>query len=152
MADASCDQDERLGLEARRFAWYLLRRDPSEQLLQRYAEACRFLFPHRLDPSDQRVIDFAVTRPWSLPLLDAATGLRRPAAPLRRKILLMAALLETSPIGAEDFVPRRCSRTRLFLELAYCGLAAAVKVALGFPLLAVARFAKSGFPDHGADS
>ncbi|MCH8332818.1 hypothetical protein IIC65_02700 [Candidatus Sumerlaeota bacterium] len=152
MADASRDYDERLGLEARRFAWYLLRREPPQQLVQRYVQACRLLFPHPLDRSDQQVIDFAVTRPWSVPLLDAATGLRRPDAPLRRKILLMAALLEASPFGAEDFMPRRCSRTRLFLELASCGLAAAVKVVLGFPLLGLARFAKPGFSDHGADS
>jgi hypothetical protein len=94
---------DELDLEARRFAAYLVDREPPPAVIARYRRANAELLAAPLDSTDRSLIEFARRRPSLLPLLDGASGLLRPRSVLRRKILLMLALLETSPELAEWF-------------------------------------------------
>ena len=57
-------------------------------------------------------------RSWSLPFLEAAAGFLAPRSILRRKTLLMTAILEATPDFVQDFLPRTSSGPAFF---AGCG-------------------------------
>jgi len=71
-------------------------------------------------------------------LLDAASGLLRPGSLLRNKILLMAAILETSPAFADEFLPRDARPLGLLLALVAHGTVAVARAALGAVVYAAA--------------
>lgn len=112
---------------------YLAGCAPAAEVPARYRAAIGALCPAE---APDAALAFAVRRPWSLPLLDAASGLRRPTGALRRRLLVMAAILETHPAHAEAYIPRAVHPLRLVALLAWEGVAAAVKAAAGVPLLA----------------
>ena len=82
---------------------------------------------------------FCVGHPWSLPLIDAAAALTGRAPLLRARLQLMAAVLETTPEFADDFLPRVRSRASVLATVAWSGIMAAGKALLGAPLLFVVR-------------
>jgi hypothetical protein len=120
--------------EAALFARYLVASAvPGEALAERYRHGCGVLFPQASD-ADVRVVALALRRPWLLGPLDAAAALLRPGSLLRRKILLMTALVETTPEHAAAFVPESAG----VLRLALLGLSAGFKTAIRLPIGAVA--------------
>ena len=122
---------DELAVEARVFARYLVRAEPAPELVARYADAMAALFPEPPPPADAALVRFASERPWSVPFLDAAAGLIAPSSRLRAKILVMAAILETTPALADEFLPRNdVPLGTLVIRLAGAGLAA-VGYALG---------------------
>lgn len=130
---------EQLRTEARALARYLLRLDPAPALVERYADACAVLFPDPPTRADDALLRFAVRHPRLIAPLDAAAAIVLPGALLRRRILVMAAILETTPEHAERFLPRARSPLALFLILLRTALAGALHVAVGLPLLVWAR-------------
>jgi hypothetical protein len=130
--------DGELEIEARVFARYLVGRVPQDELVARYLDASRAIFVEEADPREAAVLAFARRRPWSVPFLDAAAGFLRPGSLLRNKILLMGAILETSPAFADEFLPRNVGTAGLVLRILALGTAAAARAALGAPLLAAA--------------
>lgn len=125
--------------EARLFCRYLIGTEASADLLERYAAGCRRLFGGTPEPGEAAVIAFALRRPWSLPFLDAASGLAAPQSELRRRLLLMLALLEACPDHADFFLPEPPGRMRAVARIGRAGLSAAAKAALGLLLLPLAR-------------
>lgn len=117
----------------KRFGRYLLGRTPSTELQARYAEALRLLSNRELETS--AALRLATRRPWMLPFLDAACGWVRPRDPLRRRLLLAAAILEATPEHAHDFLPQQRSRAAILLLLAWKGLTASGKLVVGMLLL-----------------
>ena len=131
---------DELAVEARVFARYLVRTEPAPELVARYADAMTALFPEPPAPADAALVRFACDRPWSVPFLDAASGLVAPSSRLRAKILVMAAILETTPALADEFLPRNeVPLAALAVRLAGAGLAAVGYALGGFVLLPVAR-------------
>jgi hypothetical protein len=130
--------DARLETEARLFARYLVDSLPPPELIERYREANRVLFPEPGEPRDAAVIGFVHRHPWSVPFLDAAAALLRPSGLLRNKILLMGAILETSPAFADEFLPRNARPFELVFRLLVLGTAAVARAVLGAPLYAAA--------------
>jgi len=126
--------------EARLFSRYLLGRDPAPEVSARYADACGALFGDEPDPRDAAVVAFARAHAWSLPFLDAACGLLDPRALLRRKLLLVLALMETVPENADAFLARPSGRPRLVMRLAGQGVVSVAKLAGGLLLLPLARW------------
>jgi len=120
--------------EATLIARHLLGETPPSALVARYVEACRELFAGPVDAVDAAMLAFVWRHPWSLGPLDAAAGIRRPAARLRGKVLVMAAILETSPEYAELFLPRDVGPFRLCAGLAIHGAAAVWRVLAGLVL------------------
>lgn len=122
--------DAALAAEARTFARYLVGRMPSDDIVARYVDASRTLFPAPPAP-EESVLAFARRHPWSVGFLDAASGLLRPGSLLRSKILVMAAILEASPTFADDFLPRAVHPVVLFGQLALHGSLVVVRALLG---------------------
>lgn len=127
-----------LAAECRLFTRYLLGAEPRVGLVERYAAAHRHLLPDAGEPPC-RELGFVRRHPRSLPFLDAALGLGRTQSLLRRKIYLMAAILETSPDHAGFFLEPPATPARALATLAWCGLATAARLAIGLPLLLLAR-------------
>src|SRR5881296_1550844 len=127
-----------LDMEACTFTRYLVGRTPPPELVARYREANATLFAAPVEPVDAAVVDFVRRHPWSVGLLDAAVGLRRPGSLLRNKILVMAAILETSPAFADEFLTRPVHPVLLFLRVGALGTVAVARAALGAVVYAAA--------------
>ena len=132
------ETDAELDAEAHAFARYLVRRAPPAELVARYREATRMLFVSAVGPADAAILRFARRHPWSVGYLDAAAGLLRPGGLLRAKLLVMSAILETSPAFADEFLPRSVPPLRLAAEVVLSGTAAVVHAAVGLVLHGVA--------------
>lgn len=123
--------------EAARFARYLLGAAPSEELVERYERAHAHVLREPPTPGDLAVLAFVRAHPWSLPLLDAGTALVRGAPLLRRKLLVMMAILEATPEHAERTLPvGGAGLPRLVLRLGRAGATAALKLGAGAALAA----------------
>jgi hypothetical protein len=124
--------------EARVLARYLVGRTPSQELIDRYERANRALFTEPVEQRDAALVGFISRHPWSVPFLDAASGVLRPDGLLRRKILTMGAVLETAPEFADEFLPRGAHPAALALRLCSLGFVALSYSVLGSVLYAVA--------------
>ena len=126
-------------------ALYLLGgREPPLAALERYESACATLFNAPHPPEDPAVLGFLRRHPWSLPFLDAAAALFHPHALLRKKLLLMLAILETMPLstapgGVDLFSPRPGPRVLVIAKLAFWGASSAFKASVGAIIFAVSR-------------
>src|SRR5687767_12542433 len=130
--------DSELRREAVIFTRYLVQTDPSETLIARYCEANRELFAGETPSDDDAaVLDLARRHPWTIAGLDARAGLLRPASLLRKKLLVMLAIVETTPDLAPRTEPRAASLGVLALRLGRAGASAAVNVVAGVVLSAV---------------
>lgn len=135
--------DDALAREADVLARYLLDVDCPPDLAARYAEAVRLRTSHtRHRPPSVRVAQFAIRNPWSLPYISAAAPFFRDGALLRAKLTLLAAVLETTPRFAREFLPRELALPSLAWVLVSQSVVAAARAALGAPLLLIARFAR----------
>jgi len=130
-------------MEASTFTRYLVGRPPTPELVARYREANAVLFAAPVDPVDAAVVDFVRRHPWSVGLLDAAVGLRRPGSLLRNKILVMAAILETSPAFADEFLTRPVHPVLLVLRTAALGTLAVARALVGLALYPAAARARA---------
>lgn len=130
---------QNLEAEARLFARYLLDRDAPSEMIERYVGAHASIGLGAADPLDKRILDFMRKQPWSIGLLDATLALLSPASLARRKILLMAAILEASPRFAGEFLPVAVPVPSLVLKLAWIGISSGFKFALGIPLFLFLR-------------
>lgn len=135
-----------LRTEAIRFAWYLVRAEPSEALIERYVQANAALF---LDPPTERdtaVLRFAHAYPWSLPLLDAGTAVGTGAPRLRRKLLVMMAILEATPELVDRTAPVESGTgpVELAFRIAKAGAVAAFELAAGAALAIVVGRRRDG--------
>lgn len=113
----------------------------SPELLDRYLAGCRILLPGEAGGAqgDDAVLEFIRARPWSLPFLDAASGLLAPESLLRKKLFLLLAILETCPANATRFTPEPSSVPRVLARLVWAGVTSAFKGACGACLLPLAR-------------
>lgn len=88
--------------EASLFGRYVLGRAIDQRSADLYVRAAQSLGYS----GDDAVVRFVLQVPWSLWPFDALLALLRPDALLRKKLLLMAAILETQPQYGDDFLPR----------------------------------------------
>ena len=126
--------------EAQAFGRYLVGRLPAPALVERYVAARATLFPADPDAPDERaLVAFARRHPWSVGPLDAVCALLRPTGALRSRLLVMAAILEASPSGADDFLPRDAGLPALAWRLGVSGTAVVLRVLAGLALWPLAR-------------
>ena len=100
-----------------------------------YADAERVVGRRNPTRFDCQLVDFAVRRPWALPLLDTACALLRPKAVLREKLLRLAAILEARPENADDFLPATVGLPATLCQLAAIAASSFVQLCLGAALL-----------------
>ena len=124
--------------EARAFARYLARMAPPPGLGERYAGAVERLLPGAETPAEHALLVFARRHPWSVAYLDAAAALVARHGRLRARLLVMAALLETTPEGAAEFLPRERGLGALALALPTIALRALWHTLAGLVVYALA--------------
>lgn len=107
--DDAVTRAQELRTEARVFGRLILGEEPPAVLMERYVKAHEFLLRCTHPSRDVAVVAFAREHPWLASCLDAAAALRVPDSLLRKKVMLMAAILETSRFGADRFLPRATS-------------------------------------------
>ena len=125
--------------EARRLGRYLVGDDLPQELVERYQEANLALFPERPSAADGAILEFVRRHPWSLAPRESALGQIPPDALLRRKLVVMMAILETEPRFAGDFEALAPGRPGAVLRLMGLGLSSAAKVTAGILLYPFAR-------------
>jgi hypothetical protein len=126
---------EALRLEARALGRLILRRDVDSEFIERYVEAHNHLFTGPQSADELAIVRYGTAHPLVLPGLDAAAALTRPASLLHKKALLMAAILETSPRYADEFLPRRCGWVGLAVLTVRLGLGTLGRLLVGLPVL-----------------
>src|SRR5262245_16740274 len=96
--------DPRIAHEAHILAEYLIPGSPCPEAIARYHLACEAqgLLPENADDAVLRLVR---EHPWMVGPLEAACAWRAPGHPLRKKILLMMAVLETIPALSGHFLP-----------------------------------------------
>jgi hypothetical protein len=139
-----------LTVEARAFGGYLLGSDPPEESIRRYAEANRTLFPDPPDGPDATLVAFVLRHPWSLGPLESAAGLLRPRSRLRRKLVVMLAILETDPTFSDRFEAHCPGRPRAVLQLPWLAVRSGAKLLAGIPLYPIARLSRRAAPAVGS--
>jgi hypothetical protein len=115
--------------EARIFTRYLLNQEPSAELVERYATACKKL-RITADIEQVKILDKAIQSPSLIPFLDAAFSFGKQNHLLRRKILVMLAILETSPEFYNDFRTRKHSFVK-WIGILFRGSWAIIKMMTG---------------------
>lgn len=121
--------------EAQNFSRYILGREATDAILARYelAVATR---ASALSYRDERILRFANERPWSIGPLDAALAIFEPSSALRRRLIVMASVIEASPDDADRFLS--LDRSPFYVVNAACiGLRAFARLLCGSILLRV---------------
>lgn len=126
--------------ECRLFSHYLIDLSPSDYVLSKYQEAHRFGSPpvgRPIQRFDSIVLWLALKNPFILRLADTYASLFYKQALLRRKLVLLLAILECSP-GAFDQLdrPEKLSRSTLYGLLLIKGLRLIAITVLAICLLA----------------
>lgn len=134
MANADRQDEESLRAEAVLFADYLLGTRPSPAVVERYVAASSALSSGPAGRRDEALLAACRRHPRALPFLDAAAGVLAPDSLLRRKLLVMAAILEATTDCAPDFLPGTVSAASFVGRLTWLGIVAGFEVAVGVVL------------------
>jgi len=124
--------------EAVWLARYLIDVEPPTDLVERYVVANAKVLRETPTARDARILAFVHAHPWSLGWLDAGTALTRGAPLLRRKLVVMMAILEATPEFLEQTAPiDDAGIAALAWRLGRAGAKAAAKIVGGTLLAAV---------------
>jgi len=124
--------------EAGWFARYLIDVEPSDALIERYVRGNANVLTEPPTASDEAVLAFVHKHPWSVGWLDAGTAFMREAPLLRRKLVVMMAILEATPDHIEATAPVEDAGIPLLVwRLGRAGAKAGVKLVLGSALAAL---------------
>ena len=115
--------------EAVILARYLIKRSPTRQVVELYSDAIGIL-NLSLDEREKKLWNFVLRRPWFLKFLDAGLAMNFPGSVLRRRILVMFAILETQAEYYSLFQPVRRPAVYI-LVMPYHFAKAAFKLAAG---------------------
>jgi hypothetical protein len=122
--------------EAITFGKYLLSGEtPDQKSIALYEAAHQH---KRLDvtPAEQKLFSFALRNRWALGAIDGALAFKAPDHILRRKLLLMSAVLESRPKYADLFLPKERS-VFYILAFGWIGFRAVCKAIVGRVLVVV---------------
>jgi hypothetical protein len=128
--------DTDLRTEAEVFGRYLVGEPPSETLVKRYCAA-----NHAIPAisGDDAIVAYARRHPWSVSLLDAAAGLTDAGSLLRKKLLVMTAIVETTPELVTKTEPRAVGLPEITWRIGVAGVRTAFEVAAGLALSAMVK-------------
>lgn len=94
-------------LEADRISLHVVGKAAGERERALYARAMEVLDP-RLTEAEEALWSSMLRSRRRMAWADAGLALLRPSSVLRRKLLVMVAILEASPGFADQFLPSRC--------------------------------------------
>lgn len=121
--------------EAITFGKYLLSGEmPDEKTIALY-EAAHEHKKLNVTAAEQKLFSFAVKNRWALGAIDGALAFKNPEHVLRKKLLVMSAILESRPQYAELFLPKKRSAFYI-LAFGWIGFRAVCKAVLGRVVIA----------------
>lgn len=124
--------------EAERFSRYLVGEAASPALCARYALGVAKLGLYPTGKADAWALSLAQRRGWTIGPLDAACAMLHADWALRRRLILLSAVLEASPAHAEAYLaPARGTLSVLALCVVE-GVLGVYNLLLGLILLAIA--------------
>jgi len=95
---------------------YLTNRQPTAEVLVLYDQALKKL-PVDSNSKQIRLWEFCTKHTWALKFVDAALGLTDQYHPVRKRIFIMLAILETQPAYNDCFLPQKRSFLYIFYIL-----------------------------------
>ncbi len=123
--------------EAITFGRYLLGgENPDGKSVELYIEAHQ----HRnlaVTDSEKKLFEFVLRNSWALGAVDGALAFKNPKHVIRKKLVVMSAVLECRPAYAELFLPQKRSAF-YFVVFCWVGFRALCKALFGRILLAIA--------------
>jgi hypothetical protein len=125
--------------EAIFIATYLFKRHPKEDVINRYIAGVNIVLNQPLNLPDEKIQSFIRLHPKSLPYLDAASAILYPKRLLRNKILLMVAILETTPDYCDEFFTTPFSKGKFVLEIIFIAIKTSFQVGIGVCLSTMIR-------------
>lgn len=128
------DQHPDLKQESIIFSQYLIGKFPPDELITRYIQGNQTLFLCEPTKGEASLLNFCRKNEWSVSFLDGGAGFLASENLLRKKILLMSAVLETSPKFADDFLPKPVRWSNLIFQSMVGGLGTFVSLLFGVPL------------------
>jgi len=147
VAGAPAPERSVLEVECDRFARYLIGEPPRPYVRDWYVKG-HAVGPGRFAPDgglDATLLSLSAWRGVPLRALDMTGRVLAPGGALRRKLVLLVAILECAPGSAERFeAPDHGSPAGFFLALAGRGLVSVAALALGLAVVAVARLGGVG--------
>lgn len=124
--------------EAITFGKYLLSgKSPDEKSIALY-EAAHVHRPIEVPDTERKLLAFALRNRWALGAIDGALAFKNPDHVIRRKLLVMSAILECRPQYAELFIPEKRSFLYIF-AFGWIGFRAVCKAIFGRVLLLMVR-------------
>jgi hypothetical protein len=118
---------------------YLIGVDPPQEFKDRYRAGQRALFGEESLESAEPEMKFFRAHPWALPYLDAGAVVLNRESILRKKIILMTAILEASPAYAEFFLHAPEGPLKVWCSLVWQSVRSIVKMIIAVPVFLVAR-------------
>jgi hypothetical protein len=94
-------QSVAIEMQAHLYCRYILGVTPSAQIVERYCRGSALLFPDETE--NDALVDFTLRHPAAIGPLDAVHAWRSIDSPLRRRIILMFAILETEAALVDEF-------------------------------------------------
>lgn len=123
--------------EAGWFARYLIDAEISTALVDRYVRANARALHDAPTAADEAVLAFVHEHPWSVGWLDAGTAFMPKAPLLRRKLVVMLAIVEATPDHLGRTAPvEDAGIPTLVWQLGRAGAKAAIKLVAGAALAA----------------
>jgi len=113
------------------FSRYLLGEPGAERLRDHYEAAARRLAASAFSPRSAATIATVLANPNQLPYADAACGFLDPENTLRRRLIVLTAVLEASPEHTRHFLHQGENRPDVFRALAMIGLRSAWYTVIG---------------------
>ena len=138
-----------LAREARVFARALTGETPTAYAAAQYARAHEHLALHPAGAFDRRLAAFAAAAPWAARAADAYARWFAPRAALRRKLVVLAAILESSPPHDAAFDPVTGSAAGIILRLALAGAGFVLALLVGLLVLTPVRLVSALGGDGG---
>jgi hypothetical protein len=125
--------DEQLISEAKIFCRYLLNKKADEHAISLYCEAIQKT-NIQLTEKDQRILRFILNVPFCIGFIDAAQALSYKDSPVRKRLFVMLAVLETIPEYYSCFASKQRSLWFLFVIAAH-GFRAVYRYCFGIVLI-----------------
>lgn len=133
----SSDEQHQMEGEAKRFSSYLIGVTPDDVVVARYVEAILpGLDRAQISKRDERLLVLTTRFPWLIGSIDGGLALLDPTSEVRRRILVMFALLEANPAYTRYFLPRKRSPFYAVVVL-LLGIRASYRALLGIAIVKV---------------
>ena len=119
--------------EAKLFAQYLGAKVDDKVLLTKYTDAIEKL-KFRLNEKEENVMQYLHKMPFLLPFVDGAWAFLKPENGIRKRILIMNALIETQPQYVQFFLNQKDVPFPI-IKLIFRGLVAVLRGIIGVLLI-----------------